>query len=385
MKPIRIFALGLVILMLAGVFAFAVPQSKEDEPGITDELKLYMKALGVIVEAYVEDVNPRQLLYQAVAGMMKGLDKFSEFIEPERYEFLQIMMKGEYAGVGAFLKSINDYPVVIGVKPGSPAEQVGLFVQDFIRAIDGVSMYKKPIPEVSGLLRGEAGTSVTVTIFRPSTGKVFDVPIVRAKIEIAAVEDTHMVGKAIGYFRLSEWNEHTAEQADKTLEGLRAKGMKAIIIDLRDNDGGLMPQAVAMASRFLDKDKLVVSVKSKIPEQRKDYKTSGENKFLKYPLIILVNEKSASASEIFSACLHDYERAKIIGVKTFGKASVQSVIPFDDVSAMKLTTARYLAPKGESIDHIGITPDEVIENGPAGAPGADRQLLRALEIFREYM
>jgi len=358
-------------------------QSQEDN-GIIEDLKLFSKALGAISEAWVGDVTPRNLLYQAVKGMLGSLDKFSEFIEPERFKLLQIHMRGEYAGIGAILQIVNNQVGIRAVEPGKPADKAGLRPGDIILKIDGISMENKSVMDVSSLLRGEANTPVTLTVLREPR-QIFDVKIERAKIEIQAVQDSRMIGKELAYLRLAEWQEHTASQTDTVLEGFKKQGMKALIIDLRNNDGGLLTQAVALAERFLPKGKKIVSVQSKIPEQRKEYFVTQSPAYPKLTMVILVNEKSASASEVFSAAMQEHRRATLVGVKTYGKGSVQSVIPLDDVSAMKLTTARYATPSGKVIDMIGLIPDRVVSNGTEGTPGSDRQILEAIAILKQYM
>jgi carboxyl-terminal processing protease len=377
----RFLILGILILSVLPLSALLA----QEEGGLIGELKLFSKALGAICEAYPGDVVPRNLLYQAVKGMLGSLDKFSEFIDPERYKLLQIHMKGEYAGIGAILQMVNEQVMIRALEPGKPAEKAGLRPGDIILKIDGVSLEKKTVGDVSSLLRGEENTPVVLTILREPPRKVFDVTIQRKKIVIQAVQDARMIGKSLAYFRLAEWQEHTASQVDEALVDLKKKGMKALIIDLRNNDGGLLTQAVALAERFLPKGKKIVSVQSKIPEQRKEYFVSEKGKYVSLDLVVLVNEKSASASEIFSGAMQDYRRATIVGVKTYGKGSVQSVIPLDDVSGMKLTTARYLTPTGRIIDMIGLTPDRVIANGPDGTAGSDLQVMEAIAILKKYM
>ena len=375
-------------LILGFLILFVLPLSvllAQEEGGLIGELKLFSKAIAVICEAYPGDVAPRNLLYQAVKGMLGSLDKFSEFIDPERYKLLQIQMKGEYAGIGAILQMVNEQVMIRALEPGKPAEKAGLRPGDIILKIDGVSLEKKSVADVSSLLRGEESTPVVLTILREAPRKVFDVKIERQKIEIQAIQDARMIGKSLAYFRLAAWQEHTTSQADAVLEELKKKGMKALVIDLRNNDGGLLTQAVALAERFLPKGKKIVSVQSKIKEQRKEYFVSEKEKYGNIDLVILVNEKSASASEVFSGAMQDHRRATIVGVQTFGKGSVQSVIPLDDVSGMKLTTARYATPSGRIIDKIGLTPDRVIANGSEGTPGADRQILEAIAILKQYM
>lgn len=381
----RICCFGIILTVVFFMISSAFAESQEPSGGLIEELKLFSKAIGVIWDAYPGDVQPRQLLYKAVTGMLASLDKFSEFIEPERFKLLQIQMRGEYAGIGALLQMVNNMVAIRAIEPGKPAEKAGLRPGDMILKVDGASMEKKQVGDVSALLRGEADTPVVVTILRELPRQIFDVTIHRQKIEIQSIQDVRMLGKSLGYFRVVSWQDRTVSQVDKALEDLKKQGMKALIIDLRNNDGGLLPTAVSLAERFFQKGTKIVSVKSKVAEQQKEFFTTQKGDYLKVPLVILVNEKSASASEIFTGAMQEHKRATVIGVQTFGKGSVQSVIPFDDVSAMKLTTAKYATPAGKIIDGIGLTPDRVVVNRPEGTPGGDLQTLDAMAFFKEYM
>jgi carboxyl-terminal processing protease len=379
----RVRRVTFVLLLISAILTLSLLHAQEDE-GLIAELKLFSKAIGAVWEAYPGNVAPRELLYQAVKGMLASLDKYSEFIDPQRYQLLQISMRGEYAGIGIILKMAGSQIAISAVEPGKPGEKAGLLADDIILKIDGVSTEHKTIPDVASLLRGDENTPVVVTVQRGPSGQILDIKIQRQKIEIQAIQDARMIGKSLAYMRIAAWQENTTDQADKTLKDLKKRGMKALILDLRNNDGGLMTQAVSLAERFLPKGKKIVSVQSKIDEQRKDYFSSFEKAWSRLPLVILVNEKSASASEVFSGALQDYGRATLVGVKTFGKGSVQSIIPLDEVSGMKLTTARYVTPKDRVIDGVGLTPDRVVENDPAKVPGEDRQLLEATAFLKKY-
>ncbi|MBP9866057.1 MAG: S41 family peptidase [Candidatus Omnitrophica bacterium] len=385
---------GLLICLGAALFLFqgaapkpADPSSRAGLPkeGILEELKLFSRALGAIEEAFVNDVQPRQLLYSAVQGMLAGLgDRYTEFIDPKRYALLQIQLKGEYAGIGAMLEIVDNFPAIRSVRPDSAAHKAGLLAGDKIIRINQVTTQGLPLTEIGPKLRGEAGTALVLTIQRLD-GKVFDVEVVRETVQIEAVKDVRMVGKQTGYIWLQQWQEKTVNQVDDAVKKLREQGMRALIIDVRNNDGGLLPMAVSLSKKFLEEGRTIVSVSSKLKEQRKDYISDGdEHSYSDIKLVILVNGRSASASEVFSAAMQDNKRAVLVGVQTFGKASVQSLVPLDENSAMKLTTARYKSPNGRVIDHVGITPDYVIENVPDGQ-GPDRQVLKAIEILREYM
>ncbi|MCB9800241.1 MAG: S41 family peptidase [Candidatus Omnitrophica bacterium] len=385
----RIKSIGLSLLLL---FCLSVPVSvgkaapaAPEGPGFIEELKLFSKALGVIEEAYVNPVDARQMLYEAVKGMLSSLDKHSEFIDPQKFEILQIHIRGEYAGIGIMMEIVNEFPGVKGVKPGSPAARADVRPGDFILKIDGESVKGWALPDVASKLRGEAGQPITLTVNRVMEHKIFDIEIIRENIEIESVQDVRMVGRQVGYFRIANWQERTPGQIDKALSDLSGQGMKALIIDLRDNDGGLLPSAVALSERFLEAGKKIVSVASKVEEQRKEYVSSGEFTLKEIPkLFILVNEKSASASEIFSAAMQDYGLGTLVGVQTYGKASVQSVIPLDDRSAMKLTTASYRSPQGRDINHVGLTPDVIVEKD-SDSDGPDWQILKVFDLLKEYM
>lgn len=383
MKKTIFFVFAFVVLASSLFLTFAQEGPPEN---IIEELKLFSKALGVIQYAYVKEVNVRDLFYEAVKGMVSALkDPYSQFIDPKQYELLKIIVTGEYAGLGLGLEIRDQYPAIVSIKPGSNAEKAGLQINDKILKVDGKDMKSKVISEVAALLRGEADVEVTLTIRRDKPKKTFDVKIKREKIELEAVHDVRVVGKAIGYMQIAHFQGNTMEQVDKAIATLRQNGMKALIIDLRGNDGGVLPSAVELAERFLPKGKRIVSVESKVPEQRKEINSTGEKVIGDEPLVVLVDHGSASASEIFAAAMQDHHRATIIGVKTFGKASVQSVIPLDERSAMKLTTARYISPNGRMIDGVGIVPDEVIEDGGvAGTAGSQQQIKKALDVLKQY-
>ena len=380
----RVRRFTLILLLTLVVLSFPLLHAQEDE-GLIAELKLFSKAIGAICEAYPGYTSPRELLYQAVKGMLSSLDKYSEFIDPQRYQLLQISMRGEYAGIGVILKKVGLRVTIAAVEPGKAGEKAGLLANDIILKVDGISMENKTIPDVASLLRGDANTPVVVTVLREPLQKILDIKIQRQKISIQAIQDAQRIGRSLAYMRIVAWQENTTDQADKTLKDLKKKGMKALIIDLRNNDGGLMTQAVSLAERFLPKGKKIVSVQSKLEEQRKDYYSSYKKGFTQLPLVILVNQKTASASEVFSGALQDHRRAMIVGVKTFGKGSVQSIIPLDEVSGMKLTTARYVTPLEKVIDGTGLTPDRIVKSGPAGPLGEDPQFLEATAILKKYM
>ncbi len=377
----RVF-LTVGFLIVASLTLVAAPEVSQEAVNIIEELKLFSKAIGVIHEAYVGETKPRNLTYEAIRGMLAGIgDKYAQFFDPSLYELVQMSIRGEYAGIGVVLQIIDRYPQVMSLRPEGAASKAGVQSGDRILKINGDLIENVELPEVAKRLRGEADSDVQLSILRPSINKAIELIIKREKIEIESVKDARIVSKGVGYISIVNFQENTTEQVHEALRKLDKEGLKKLIIDLRDNGGGLLEQAVDLASLFLPQNKKVVSVKSKIKEQQKEYFTSGKYAVRKDLVVILVNEKSASASEIFSACLQDYRRATVIGTQTFGKASVQSVVPLDEKTAIKFTTARYLSPLGRMIDGIGIKPDEIIEKNKSDA--LDMQIVRALSFLNE--
>lgn len=384
--------LGILIIILTLLtFSFYfqtgsnLAQANVVTPDYIEELKLFSRAIGAILEGYVIDLRPRQLLYSAVKGMLTGLDPYSQFIEEDNYSLLKIDMSGEYSGIGAVLEMVGEVVAIKEIQPDSAAHEAGLLVGDQFLKIDGASVKGKTIPDVAALLRGEEKTPVTVTVWREAVKKEMVITVIRKKIEILAINDVRLIGKAIGYLRIDNFQEHTAEQLQKAIVSLEKEGMKALIVDLRDNQGGLMTAAISCAELFLPGGSGIISVASKIDVQRQKHVAPDNKKITDTQLIVLVNERSASASEIFSASIQDNKRGKIVGVKTFGKASIQSVIPLDETTAFKLTTAQYVTPSGRLIDGAGVEPDFVVVNGAAGSENQEAQVEKALELFKEYM
>ena len=377
----RIFLItGFVVL--ASLSVFAAPQVAQETVDVIEELKLFSKAMGAIHEAYVGETKPRTLTYEAIRGMLAGIgDKYAQFFDPSMYELLQMSIRGEYAGIGVILQIVDHYPQVMSLRPDGAAIKAGVQTGDRILKIDGTSIENKELPEVAQLLRGEANSDVRLSLMRPAAQLPLDLLIKREIIAIESVKEGRIVSNGVGYIAVVNFQENTSEQVNQTLRKLDKEGLKALIIDLRDNGGGLLEQAVDLAGLFLPKNKKVVSVKSKIKEQQKEHMTTGKYKQRKEPVAILVNGKSASASEIFSACMQDYRRATVIGTQTFGKASVQSVVPLDEKTAMKFTTARYVSPLGRMIDGIGIKPYEVIEK--KATDKLDLQIVRALSFLSD--
>jgi len=329
------------------------------------KIKTFTETLSIIKQNYVEEVDEKDLINGAIKGMLNQLDPHSSFMPPEAFKEMQIDTKGEFSGLGIQISMKDKMLVVIAPIEDTPAYKAGIKAGDTIIKIDGESTKDISLQDAVNKLRGPKGTSVTITILREGWEKPKDFAIVREVIQIKSVKYKALENK-IGYVKLTQFQQRTNEDLENALATLEKDKINSLILDLRNNPGGLLNGAVEVTSQFLPEAKLVVYIKGRSGEQQ-DFNTVN-TKNTDYPMIVLVNEGSASASEIVAGALQDWGRAVVLGTQTFGKGSVQTVIPLSDGSALRLTTARYYTPKGRSIQTTGITPDiivktEVKENG----------------------
>jgi carboxyl-terminal processing protease len=329
------------------------------------QLKTFTETLSIIKQNYVEDIDEKELINGAIKGMLSQLDPHSSFMPPEAFKEMQIDTKGEFSGLGIQISMKDKMLTVIAPIEDTPAYKAGIKAGDTIIKIDGESTKDITLQDAVDKLRGPKGTSVTITILREGWDKPKDFTIVREVIQIKSVKYKALEDK-IGYVKITQFQQRTSDDLENALNTLEKDKINSLILDLRNNPGGLLNGAVEVSSQFLPEGKLVVYIKGRSGEQQ-DFNTVN-TKNIEYPMIVLVNEGSASASEIVAGALQDWGRAVILGTQTFGKGSVQTVIPLSDGSALRLTTARYYTPKGRSIQTTGITPDiivkpEVKENG----------------------
>ena len=336
-----------------------------------EQLKILIDILDYIKENYVEDVETKKLIYGAAAGMVKTLDPFSQFMDPELHKDIKTETEGQFGGLGIRIGMREDWLTVITPLPGTPAYKAGVLPQDRVIKIEGESTKGLTLVEAVKKLRGAPGTKVAFTVARaPESGDkdpkkewtTHDFAVTREIIKIESVQSRALSDK-IGYVRIIEFSAHTSEDAYKALAKLKDAGATSLVLDLRNNPGGLLTAAVDVASDFLGDNKLVVYTQGRRPESRQDFRAGAKAPFGSVPMVVLVNEGSASGSEIVAGALQDQRRAVIIGDRTFGKASVQSVIPLSDGSGLRLTVAKYYTPNGRSIQRDekantgGITPD----------------------------
>jgi carboxyl-terminal processing protease len=290
-------------------------------------------------------------------------------MDPAKFDELKKDTEGEFGGVGLMVGATNKILTVIVPLEGSPGLRAGILPQDQILKINGELTSHYSMDDAVKLLRGEAGTTVRMTVRRPSTGQIKDYTLERAIIKVSTVTDLNdkhdfpLCAPEIGYVRLKQFGEKTSDDLDTALDKLRGEGMKALILDLRENPGGLLEQAGQVCEKFLPRGQLVVTTEGRGSAPSSTYRAHGHGKRIDLPMVVLVNGESASASEIVAGCLQDYQNithAIVVGEQTFGKGSVQSILPLSDGSALRLTTAKYYTPSHKVIHQHGITPDIVV-------------------------
>ena len=324
-------------------------------------LKTYSDVIDMIKKNYVDNVKERDLIYASIKGMVESLDPHSSFLTPDMYKDMQTETKGQFGGIGIEITIKDGFPTVITAIEDTPAFKAGLKSDDHIIKIDNKPTKNMSIVDVVKLIRGDKGKSVTLSIIREGFSVPKDFQVERDIIRVQSVK-YRMLDDNYGYIRLTQFQERTGKDLDAAIKDLQKtakSGLKGILLDLRNNPGGLLDQAVDVSDEFMGQGLITY-----IEGRKSERVTFNAHKKDDYtgPLVVLVNEGSASASEIVAGALQDSKRAIIVGTKTFGKGSVQTVIPLGDGSALRLTTARYYTPSGRSIQAEGITPDIVVED-----------------------
>jgi carboxyl-terminal processing protease len=376
MKRRLIYGLVVAALVLnlaigARIYLGSVAHAAGKQDTAYSNLELFAEVLEKVRKEYVDgkDLTYHDLVYSALKGMVGSLDPHSEFMDVDDYQQLQNDTEGRFGGLGLVVSMRDNFVTVIAPMEDTPGFRAGILSGDRIVKIDGKSAEKMSLPEAVKQLRGEPGTQVTVTIQRPSSGLVKNFTLTRAVIHMDMVKDINgkkefpLGDDKIGYIRITEFGDRAGEELETALNKLKAGGMKGLIIDLRWNPGGLLDEAVEVCGKFLPRGQLVVTTEGRDPRQNSVRRADGHgDEFVNKdgsprPIVVLVNFGSASAAEIVTGCLQDLHRAVVLGEKTFGKGSVQSVFPLDDGSALKLTTAKYYTPSHKVIQQHGITPD----------------------------
>ncbi|MDR3124539.1 MAG: S41 family peptidase [Endomicrobium sp.] len=357
MQKIKKMFLFFILISFCKVSVF--PQTDETY----EKLGVFVDIMEIINANYVLGMKPKSLVVNAIKGMVGFLDPFSQYMEEKAYKQMQTETDGSYGGIGLRIMIKNANLTVVSPLPGTPAYRAGILPEDRIIKINGKSAVGMSTDKAVDIMRGKVGKKVKLTISRGRDTKEIDFELVREKIKIETVESTVLDGNVV-YVRLIEFNSQSADDIQKVLLNCESQNMKALILDLRNNPGGLLESALKIISMFMSERKLVLTTKGAHQDTKKEYFSEGGGVFFDLPIVILVNKGSASASEIVSGAMQDFKRALIIGSSTFGKGSVQTVFPLSDGTALRLTIAKYYLPSGRPIDRSnekeaknGITPD----------------------------
>ncbi len=346
-----------VVLFLL-VFMVAMPAYAAGKPKVDkyEKLKIFARVMTIIDNNYVDKVNGVDLINNAIKGMVSSLDPHSSYMTPQEYKELKVTTTGRFGGLGIEITIKDGVLTIVAPIEGTPAYKAGLKPHDMIIKINGKSTLGMSLQEAVKLLRGKPGTKVTITILRGKDSKPFDVTITRAIIHVKSVK-FKKIGD-VGYLRISQFQQGTTEEVKNALKKL--KGIKGLVIDLRNNPGGLLQEAIGVSDIFVKKG-VIVSIRGRNKADTQCFYAADDGTEPTYPIVVLINSGTASAAEIVSGCLQDDKRALVMGVRSFGKGSVQSIIPLPDGSALRLTTARYYTPSGRSIQAVGIEPDIVVK------------------------
>ena len=351
-------------VVLVGVLAVTQTTSlgaKRATPGeneeIYKELELFENALSIVRSDYVEEPQAKQLIYGALKGMLATLDPYSQFLDPDSYNELKVDTGGEFGGLGIEITIKDDLLTVITAIDDTPAYHAGVQTGDRIVKIDGQLTRGITLLEAVKKLRGKPNTKVILTILREGANELKDVTLERAIIKIQSVREAKLVGDHIGYIRLSDFRERTDKDLAAALDKLKGQSIDGLVLDLRNNPGGLLDIAVSVSELFLKRQELIVTTKGRLRNQNMEFYARADGPVNGMPLVVLINEGSASASEIVTGAIQDHHRGIIVGTKSHGKASVQTIFPLKDGSALKLTTSKYFTPNGRMIHGQGIMPD----------------------------
>ncbi len=361
--------------------------ARKKEEAFYKELELFTNVVSIIKKNYVSEVKAKPLIYGALSGMLSSLDPYSQFMDPDFHKEMQIETEGKFGGLGIVITIKDSFLTIVSPLEDTPADKVGIKPGDRIVKIDGEPTRGITIMEAAKKLRGKKGTSVGLEIMREKSPELLKFSIVRDIIKVKSISNAHLIPDTkIGYVRIVEFQKRTADDLKTSLQKLEKEGLKGLILDLRNNPGGLLDSAVDVADEFIRKDKLIVYTEGRNPEERRNYYSKRVPVLPEeVPLIILINKGSASASEIVVGAVQDWERGTILGTTSFGKGSVQNVIPLPDGSALKLTIAKYYTPKGVCIEKKGIKPDIIVElpEVKEGEKIKDLQLERAIEFLKK--
>jgi carboxyl-terminal processing protease len=356
-------AIGLSLGLARGVLAEKPTELGKDVPW--QDARMLAEVLDRVEHDYVNPVDDHQLLQAAIRGMVSSLDPYSAYLDNDEYDEIKISSSGQYSGVGIEVSMEDEQVVVVSPFDGSAAAAAGIKTGDVIASIDGVPVNTANLGDTIGRMRGKEGTSVKIGILRQGSTEPLEFTLKRARVELHSVK-SELLEPGYGYLRIAEFSETTGEDTVRALRDMRksnGRPLKGLVLDMRNNPGGVLEAAVAVADAFLDGG-VIVSAKGRTPESTFEMDATPGDEITGAPIVVLVNGGSASAAEIVAGALKDHRRATLMGRTTFGKGSVQTVMPLSGDRAIKLTTSLYYTPSGISINHRGIAPDIELEKDP---------------------
>jgi carboxyl-terminal processing protease len=359
-------ALFIAVATILAVFLGIVTQQRCAAQGANDyeSIELFTDVLTIVKRSYVEEVDTKKLIYGAINGMLSSLDPHSSFMPPDVYKEMMIETKGSFGGLGIEISIKDGMLTVISPIEDTPAYKAGIKAGDQILKIEDKFTKDLSVMDAVKRMRGPKGSKITITIMRDGFEKPKEFTLVRDTIQVKSVK-YKMLDKGFGYIRIAEFQEKTDDDLVKAFQDLRLRNngnLHGLVLDLRNDPGGLLDQAVRVADHFLDDGQLIVYTEGRAKDSKMRFTASRGEKEPHYPMVVLINSGSASASEIVAGALQDHKRSVTMGTQSFGKGSVQTIIPLSDNSGLRLTTARYFTPSGRSIQAKGITPDIVVED-----------------------
>ncbi len=380
--------LGCIVLAtIFGLASLAISETskeKKNKDELYRQVELFSDSLAIIQTDYVDETKPKDLIYGSLKGMLSSLDPHSVFMDPETYNSeLKVETEGKFGGIGIELTIKDGLLTIITPIEDTPAWKAGLKSGDRILKIDNDLTRDITLTDAVKKMRGKPGEPVHLIILRESEKKLLDFKILRDIIKIKDIKEARILEDGIGYIRLVQFSENTGQEINIALDKLTREKMSALILDLRNNRGGVLDSAVDVSAKFIENGKVIVSIKGRKVPKEAEFISRGKNPILDLPMAVLVNEGSASASEIVAGCLQDYKRAIIIGTKSFGKGSVQTVFPLSDGSVLKLTTGKFFTPLGKVIHDKGVEPDIVVEQEKIVTKEANKDEQNFEEIFDE--
>lgn len=414
--PMKSSVLSLFLCVFVQSFVFGQapnePANKDEDNGYS-QISIFARAVELLRQDYVDSskISYHDLITAAMKGMLSSLDPHSQYMDPNDFRDMQDDTRSRFNGLGIEVSTKNGLPTIVTAMEDTPAAHAGILSGDQILKINGASTDRMELQDVINRLRGEPGQKVTLTLLRPSTKEIKEYNLERAEIKVQSVKggrlfDPDLTGNfKIGYLRIVQFNEPTANDLAKALDELQRAGMQALILDLRNNPGGLLNSAVDVCAQFLPPNTKVVSTQGRVASQEREYSTSGATKDRpNFPMVVLINEGSASGAEIVCGALKDLHRAVLVGETTFGKGSVQNVMQLPDGSALRFTTAKYYTPGKQVIQGNGVAPNIFVPMSPeqernliasrsADEPSQDQktlvkrdpQLLRGIDALKGVM